>query len=463
MGKRTRRTSSATSITIGYIGGGSRGWAHKLMNDLALCPHLTGEVRLYDIDRPMALQNARWGKRVNASPHAVSSWKYTAPKSLRTALAGVDFVICSIQPGPIEMMGCDLNLPAKYGILHPVGDTIGPAGVVRSLRAAPTYVGFAEAVAEYCPNAWVINYTNPMTVCTRTLYKVFPDIKAFGCCHEVFNTQKWLASLLEEYHGIKAERHDIRVNVLGVNHFTWVDRARYREIDLMELARRKMREKGEVRKITPEETADQPPGQGRRQVVYDLLKRYGLIAAAGERHIVEFLPFYCKDEKTLNRWGVKLTPYEARRHRYYVGPVEFRERLRDKTPFEIKASREEGVRQMMALCGMGDLRTNVNLPNTGQVEGLERDAVVETNAWFAHDSVSPEFAGRLPLPVETHVARAVANQETIVEAALTGDKHLAFQAFLNDPLMTLETDKAWRLFREMLKATAESLPKGLRA
>ncbi|MCA1810170.1 MAG: alpha-glucosidase/alpha-galactosidase, partial [Lentisphaerae bacterium] len=439
-----------------------RGWAHKLMNDLTLCPHLTGEVRLFDIDRPMALLNARWGERVNAAPAAVSEWKFKAVKTLKEALTGADFVICSIQPGAIEMMGHDLNIPRKYGIVHPVGDTVGPAGMIRSLRSVGDYAVFAEAVERYCPAAWVINYTNPMTVCTRTLYKVFPGIKAFGCCHEVFSTQKWLGQLLEEYHGIKATRDEILVNVLGVNHFTWVDRARYLDIDLFPLVRRKMGEKGMVRKFRPEDLANQDQMKGRRQVVFDLFKRFSLIAAAGERHIVEFLPFYCKSEEVLNSWGVKLTPYEFRQRRYENAPREFRARLRDRKPFELEPSKEEGVRQMMALCGLGNLRTNVNLPNIGQIEGLPRDAVVETNSSFTYDNVAPEFAGQLPLPVETHVLRAVANQETIVHAGLTADRDLAFQAFLNDPLMTLQTDAAWRMFREMLQATKSALPKGWR-
>jgi galacturan 1,4-alpha-galacturonidase len=127
------------------------------MDDLALCPHLTGEVRLYDIDLPMAQLNARWGRRVNASRDAVSPWSYKVAKTLKDALSGADFVICSVQPGAIQMMGHDLNIPRKYGIIHPVGDSVGPAGMIRSLRSVPVYAGFAQAVARYCPRAWVIN------------------------------------------------------------------------------------------------------------------------------------------------------------------------------------------------------------------------------------------------------------------------------------------------------------------
>ena len=455
MAKSARK---ATEIRIAYIGGGSRGWAHTLMNDLAMCPHLTGQVALYDIDPSMATLNARWGRRVNASPQAKSEWKYTVAKTLPAALKGADFVVASIQPGPIEMMGCDLEIPKKYGILHPVGDTAGPAGIVRALRGVGEYAKIAEAVGRHCPDAWVINYTNPMTVCTRTLFAVFPGIKAMGCCHEVFGTQGMLARLVEKQTGTRPPREEIRVNVLGVNHFTWIDRARYQDMDLLKLYARHIRAKGFLRKIPPEEIAQMGYFDHRGQITADLFTRYGILPAAGERHIVEFLPFYLRDEETLNRWGVKATPYSYRSERYQGMPGKFRQRLADKAPFELNRSGEEGVGQMMALLGMGDLHTNVNLPNVGQIKGLPRGAVVETNAFFRRDSIAPAFSGSLPAGVEAWVARAVSNQEITVEAALKRDKHLAFQAVLNDPLNSLTTDRAWKMFNEMLRATKAMLP-----
>jgi len=445
-------------VKIAYIGGGSRGWAHTLMNDLARCGRLTGEVWLYDIDRPMALLNARWGKRVSASPQARSRWKYVVPKTLRETLKDADFVVASIQPGPIEMMGCDLNIPARHGIIHTVGDTVGPAGLCRALRAVPEYAAIARGVQRYCPDAWVINYTNPMSVCTRTLYKVFPQIKAFGCCHEVFGTQKRLARLVGQYHGRTPDRREIRMNVMGVNHFCWVDRAVYEGIDLIDLYARHWRKRGMVRKYTDQEMAEMDYFVATGQVTNDLFRRFGILPTGGDRHLAEFVPFYLKDERTLHRWGLKVTPYSFRVRRYYEVPKRFAKLLADKTPFKLKRTGEEGVEEMMALLGMGDLQTNVNLPNVGQVEGLPRDAVVETNAYFTTDSVKPEFSGRLPAGVEAWVARAAYNQEIIIAAALARDKHLAFQAFLNDPLMSLTTDEAWKMFTEMLKATKAMLP-----
>ena len=99
----------------------------------------------------------------------------------------------SIMPGTFDEMESDVHAPEKFGIYQSVGDTTGPGAVMRALRTIPMFEEFAAAIREYCPQAWVINYTNPMTVCVKTLYRVFPKIKAFGCCHEVFGTQKLLA------------------------------------------------------------------------------------------------------------------------------------------------------------------------------------------------------------------------------------------------------------------------------
>lgn len=450
---------NARWIKIAYIGGGSRGWAHTLMNDATQAPQITGEIALYDINRPMAMLNSRWGNRANQSPQAKTQWKYTVPHTLKEALTGADFVCASIQPGPMEFMGHDLLIPQKYGIIHPVGDTVGPAGLVRSLRTIVDYEELALAIGKYCPNAWVINFTNPMSVCTRTLYKVFGDMKAFGCCHEVFGTQHFLADLVKEFHPAMAPRRDeIDVTVLGVNHFTWITRARYNDIDCIDLVGRKIRQRGTMREIGPEELAKMNIWANRKQVTYDLFARYGALPAAGDRHLVEFVPFYLKDEATLNRWGVKVTPYSYRIETYTGMPKEFEARLRDKKPFELTASSEEGVREMLAIMGIGaGFRSNVNLPNVGQVQGLPMGAVVETNAYFTKDSVKPEFAGTLPAGALALVSRIVSNQELIVEAGLRRDKNLAFQAILNDPLMSLTTDKAWKMFNEMLKATKASL------
>ena len=217
-------------IKLAYIGGGSRAWARVFMNDLALTEGLCGELALYDIDRDAAELNRRIGARINAHPDCVSRWDYAVYDTLPDALSGADFVVISILPGTLDDMAVDVHLPERYGVYQSVGDTVGPGGVLRAMRAVPMFEGFARAIRETCPDAWVINLTNPMSILMKTLFDVFPGIKAFGCCHEVFNAEDFLCCVLHEQLGVpRPDRHALTVDACGVNHFTWITEARYEE------------------------------------------------------------------------------------------------------------------------------------------------------------------------------------------------------------------------------------------
>ena len=447
------------NLKIAYIGGGSRGWARILMTDLAKEPDIAGTVCMYDIDKKAAEDNAKVGNRVTAREDAVGKWNYTVVDTIGEALTGADFVILSIQPGTFDEMEVDVHLPEKYGIYQSVGDTVGPGGVVRSLRTIPIYAQFALDIKKYCPDAWIINFTNPMTVCVRTLYKVFPEIKAFGCCHEVFGTQKMFAGLLKDKFGLEINREDIKFNVLGVNHFTWVDEVKYKGVDLMPLLREAIVENPNGMRHFDQNWANRT-FKNSYMVLADLFKKYGIIPAAGDRHIAEFVPgnWYLKDPATVEKFGYTLTTVDWRRERL-VKQNETTKRLANgEEQMVFKDTGEESVRQIKALLGMGEFVTNVNIPNYGQMEGLPLGAVVETNAFFSGGSIRPIYAGKLPNEVEALVTRVVHNQETIVEAGLTGDYELAFKAFQNDANMPLDPVQARELYDEMLEKTKAYLP-----
>ena len=298
-------------VKIAYIGGGSRGWAWGLMSDLAAVDDMNGTVALYDIDKEAAARNEVIGNRMKELPDCRSAWDYKAVGSLQEALTGADFVVISILPGTFDEMESDVHAPEKYGIYQSVGDTAGPGGLVRALRTIPMFEEIAAAIRDFCPDAWVINYTNPMTVCVRTLYRVFPKIKAFGCCHEVFGTQKLLALVLKDMMGIEdVERDEIRVNVVGVNHFTWLTEAKYKNIDLFPLYAKfceKYAEDGFSEKA--DNNWMNNSFASRERVKMDLFRRFGAIAAAGDRHLAEFCPgsWYLKDPETVKSWCFGLT------------------------------------------------------------------------------------------------------------------------------------------------------------
>jgi alpha-galactosidase len=448
--------------TIAYIGGGSRGWAWVLMGDLAKEKELSGEVRLYDLDYAASEANARIGNALRGRKDVAGDWKYTAVRSLEEALSGADVVVASILPGTFDEMESDVHAPEKYGVWQSVGDTAGPGGLLRALRTIPMYVQIAKAVEKFCPEAWVVNYTNPMALCVRTLYETFPAIKAFGCCHEVFGTQKLLTQALADVRGIKdAAKDEIRVNVLGVNHFTWLDSASWRNIDLFPVYREFVEKHFENGWEGGRDAGHWMNSwfDSAERVKFDLFRRYGLIAAAGDRHLAEFCPpWYLENPETVKKWKFTLTPVSWRKKNAADLAEKARRLASGAEPFELKDSGEEGVALIKALLGLGDTVSNVNLPNRGQVEGLPLGAVVETNAVFSRDSVRPVLAGRLPADIESLVSRPANAQATILKAALEKDRRLAFSAFIDDPLMTIRRSDAEVLFTDMLRATAKYLP-----
>ena len=134
------------NLKIAYIGGGSRGWAWKLMSDLVSAEDISGEVDLYDIDYEAALHNEIIGNKFNTAEGARSKWTYHARKTIGEALTGADFVVISILPGTFDEMESDVHTPEKYGIYQPVGDTTGPGGIIRALRTIPMMEVIAKAI-----------------------------------------------------------------------------------------------------------------------------------------------------------------------------------------------------------------------------------------------------------------------------------------------------------------------------
>lgn len=450
-------SSARPHVKIAYIGGGSRYWARDLMKDLALQAPFDGELALYDIHHAAALKNVEIADQIFARKEAVSRFKAEAIETLEAALKGADFVVMSIEPGPMQLRYADLEIPLKYGLYQPVGDTVGPGGLLRALRTIPTYQHLARKVAEICPDAWVINYTNPMTLCTRALFAEWADIKAFGCCHEVFGTQTRLAKLAGEALGLKdVKRHEVKVDVTGVNHFTWVTAAKCRGVDLMPALREHIAKPEFVADATADSLERVEKKQyfhNRGHVSFDLCRRFGALAAAGDRHLVEFVPWYARDEETLQRWGVICTPYQFRIDSRSGEDVASGSYAQD----EINPSGEEGVQQMAGLLGIEDLDTNVNLPNRGQAPDLPLEAVVETNAAFRQDGLTPIVANALPPAAALLVQRVVGVQELTLKAAFARDLGLAREALLADPLVTLSPDRVYAMFDEMVEHIGDYL------
>ena len=445
------------NVTIAYIGGGSRNWAWTLMTDLALEESMSGCIRLYDINRESAKINETIGNHLTARPEAVGEWNYRAVDTLQDALTGADFVIVSILPGTFEEMRSDVHAPEEYGVYQSVGDTVGSGGFFRAMRTLPMFEEIGLAIKAYAPDAWVINYTNPMTICVKTLYTVFPQIKAVGCCHEVFGTQKLLIKVLKEA-GIAedAKREEIITNVVGINHFTWFTQASYRNVDLMPVYDKFVEKYLETGYIDEENKEwERDTFKFCERVKMDMFKRYGAIAAAGDRHLAEFMPEgYLDDKETVRDWMYSLTTVDWRVNDMKSKIARSKRLASGEEEIELKSSGEEGVAIMKAILGLGNLVTNVNFPNQGQITNLPVNAVVESNAVIGYDSVRPVFAGEVPTGVLPYMNEHVDMQENIVGIALLKDKSAAKELFLKLPMLKKlsETEKA-DLFEKMFDGT----------
>jgi len=248
----------------------------------------------------------------------------------------------------------------------------------------------------------------------RTLYTVFPEIKAFGCCHEVFHIQGLLAKILELECGIKeVTKNEISINVMGVNHFAWVDKASYNTIDLMPIFDSFAAKYSESGFALNEHDKDvENPFRNNNKVCFDMYRRYRLIPAAGDRHLAEFMPpLYLENPDSVERFGFELTKVSYRKKLHLEKIKQTDEILSGQSSFKIKPSGEEGSEQIKALLGISKVISTVNLPNQGQIENLPIGAVVETNSLFQKNTVAPLYSAKLPPLVCTMVKKHDENQK----------------------------------------------------
>jgi len=443
-------------IKICYIGGGSKMWARIFMSDLAASEDLSGEIALYDIDMEAAALNAKIGERINQNPNTVSVFDYKVYSHLDDALKNADFVIISILPGTFKEMRSDVHTPEKYGIYQSVGDTAGPGGVLRAMRTVPIYEEFARKIHDICPDAWVINLTNPMSICTKTLFDVFPNIKAFGCCHEVFHAQELLTVVLNDIKGIKVDRTDIYTDACGVNHFTWITKANYGDIDLLSLLPEfidKYYEEGYYERAGADRFAFRyDPFAYGNKVKFDLFNKFGALGAAGDRHLAEFVPsdWYLKDPQAVKDWQFGLTTVDFREKKQAERIAETIEMAEGRKEFAVAKSNEEAVDLMKAILGFKTVVSNVNTVNRGQMPQMPMGSIVETNCVFSNDNVCPVVARPLPQGAYELVYRACINVDYCYKAIKERDLEKIYYSFRNQALCDGLSDNDCRaLFKEM--------------
>jgi len=451
-------------VKIAYIGGGSLNWAFKLMQDLAYDNQLAADVRLYDIDNQAAERNSIIGNRMAEISNGYPAC-YSVSDRLSDALEGADVVVVSILPGDFSEMSADIDIPARFGIPQSVGDTVGPGGFVRALRAIPELYSIGKAVEEYSPNAYVCNLTNPLSVLTGALYAAFPSIKAWGECHEVTKIKRQVAWIANQSNNEPAFTHrDVEVNVLGINHLTFVDKIFVDGKDHCGNYKNFVQSHKESGWYQTEPKNNDEHARyfaTNNKVAFDLFSTYGIAAAAGDRHLAEFFPInqYLKNP---SHWGFALTPVSYRIKDREHKRIRSDALMRGELAITAERSDEALLDQIVALMGGQSFVSNVNLPNSNQITNLPQNSIVESNALFSSDGIKPLTAGSLPDDLSVVVTDHAQRQTDLLQALISDDTDALLPLFSSDPLaQSLNLSQTEQLFKEMLAATRHCLPLSL--
>jgi len=423
-----------------FIGAGSVVFTRQLVTDLMRFPDLPElDLVLHDIDesrlgvaRDSAEQIARRLGRTLRVHTAIDR---------REALAGADFVVNMIQVGGIDATRIDLELPASFGLRQTIGDTTGVGGVFRALRTFPVLSGIARDMLELCPEALLLNYTNPMAMNIWWVSAVAPSLRAYGLCHSVYWTVNDLCDLL----GVPLGETTFRA--AGVNHQSWLVQWEHGGQSLYPKLRERIESDPELA----------------RRVRVEIFTRIGFYPTETSEHSSEYLSWFLRSDEQIERF--RLQPSE------YLGiseqnVAEFDAALATLASGGDLELHEEGdaaeyAPQIIHSMLTGTPREiHVNVVNRGLIDNLPAGAVIEVPASVDSSGVRPIPMGSIPLAGAALNRSYLSVAELTVEAARTGDRELVRQAMLIDPnaSSSLAPDRIWELADAMFAAHEAVLP-----
>ncbi len=450
---------------IAIVGGGSTHWTPKLLVDFANTPGLAdASVVLTDIDEASLPPNLAIAKRIGAERGI--DLDVTATTSLEGAVEGAQFVITAFSVGGFATMAHDLEIPARYGIRQPVGDSVGPGGISRALRSIPVLLQIARTVERCAPDALLVNVSNPLTALCRAVTSQ-TGVMAVGLCNELVGFQFWLSLVFD------VGMHVVDPVVAGVNHCPVVTSLRIGDADGFAMLREVLDDPARLegqpvwmappaashwRKIDPGRDWTKADIIFNNRLKLEIFQRFGVLPGAADTHVAEFFPWFVTAASAYGRdWGV---------HHYGLDGHREDKADDDAWAAELQAGAELPTWPSGELVGpLIDSVVNgtrrdlpVNLPNTGQAADLPAGAVVECIATCDAGGIRARDAAASG-PLGEHLRRVVASQELTVEAALTGDRAKVVQALLADPIAgTLPMEHVVAMAGELLGACAPWLP-----
>jgi alpha-galactosidase len=456
----------APKITI--VGGGSTHWGPRLLCDFANTPSLEdAEVALVDVDAASLPRMLTIAKHVVASRDV--GMHVTTTTELSNGLEGADFVITAFSVGGFATMVHDIEVPARYGVFQPVGDSVGPGGISRSLRSIGVLLGIAREVERVAPDALLLNVSNPLTALCRAV-TAQTTVRAVGLCNELVGMQFWLSLVFD------ADMRAIDPVVAGINHFPLVTSLRIGDRDGFAMLRDALASPDTLEgplwmQPPPQSHWDRTdPGRewGKADVLHNnrvklaLFDRFGVMPGSADTHVAEFVPWFVQAASDQGRrWGV---------HHYGINGHRADKADDDAWAAELEAGAEvprwpsgELVAPLIDAVVTGTERhLPVNLPNTGQVVGLPDGVVVECMGVVDGSGVRPRDTAS-PGRLTEHLRRMVTAQELTVQAALSEDRGQVLQAMLADPVAgTLPWERVTAMTDELLARTSDWLPAGLR-
>ena len=406
---------------IAFIGAGSYGFTRKLVKDLLTFPLLEGStLALMDIDDQRLDFARRSVERIVREGNYPA--KIVATKNRRTALKGADAVLCTILAGSVKTWRHDIEIPKRFGVDINVGDTRGPAGIFRALRTIPVMLDICRDMERYCPNAILLNYTNPMAMLCRAMQQE-TSIKVSGLCHSVQGTAGMLARW------IGAPMDEVTYVCAGINHQAWFIKYEWNYQDAIPLIRKAIQGSRKIYNI--------------EQVRNEMFLHLGYYLTESSGHNSEYNWWFRKRPDLIEKYCLHSTGWNPGEYAYILKEYLQRDRdwrkraqawINSKEPLNLQRGQEYAAYIINAWLGGEPFRFNGNVPNTNIITNLPPDVRVEVPVYADRNGFNPIHVGALPLQCATLNNISIASEEMAVEGALTGDRKLVFQAIAYDPL-----------------------------
>jgi alpha-galactosidase len=429
-------------IKIAMIGAGSVVFVKNLLTDILSLPALQDcTVALHDID-PERLETAGMMARWTAAKFGAAS-VVEEHADRRACVEGADFVINMVQIGMHEATLLDFDIPRRYGLKQTIADTVGIGGIFRGLRTIPFMLDLVRDMRELCPQALLLNYTNPMSILTWAVYKAYPEQRVVGLCHNVQFTSRDLA----EYLGVDLSR--LSYDCGGINHMTWF-----------------LRLMVDGKDAYPQlfAAAKNPAIYAKDKVRFELMKHLGRFVSESSEHTAEYTPYFLRRDDQIAEFDVPVDEYVRRSIRNLNRYVETRRKLLAGEEFPLERSAEYGASIIHAMV-TGEVQLIYgNVENSGLIENLPSGCCVEVPVVVDRNGLRPVRVGTLPPELAAHCAPHVFVQDLTVRAALQGERKLVYRAAVLDrhaaSVLSLREIRA--MVDELIEAHGDAMPVGVR-